>query len=583
MARPRLGQAGRVPARAARAPRGGRGAAARGRPRLRGRRRRSLPACPTRARPFGTTSCAVRSTCRTRRSRTRAAPLRRAADVQLRLTPLTTGTTGSPMSCGARTTHQHPEADPDPRGARRDRPALRAPAERPRPGRAQAIEAPRRRLGRGVSRARIRPRGARQLPRAARLEPRRRDDGHPARRARPPLHARPRRASPATFDYPKLNVAERRLPAGGKPLRGYAGPARRVLARGRVRGQEATIRAAAPLVQEKIATLGEFPAFAGFLFAPVEPDPEQLGGAGPILEEASRAGRRRAVRAEADRDGAPRDSGRLEVKPRQAFAPVRLAVTGSKVSPGLFESIALLGREETLAAWRLRSLPDLPEHSARPQRRSSAAAGRSRARRLNSAVGAAGRRVRCSAGAGSCRPVHRSSSFPPVPSVCVVHRINVGLPAGLRAEEHEAAAEEREPGRPEGPRGRTAPAVKSSAPTITSAVATPRTDASCGSGAAAGTARRRVEAACARAHAAGEPHAGRARRATRAAASRPARRRDSSTARRRRRSCPARLPERLDQAPRAPALPGAGDGGRARARRPVQRVLEAEGALRARP
>jgi glutamyl-tRNA synthetase len=39
---------------------------------------------------------------------------------------------------------------------------------------------------------------------------------------------------------------------------------------------------------------------------------------------------------------------RLELKPRQAFAPVRLAVTGSKVSPGLFESIALLGREETL-------------------------------------------------------------------------------------------------------------------------------------------------------------------------------------------------------------------------------------------
>ena len=35
---------------------------------------------------------------------------------------------------------------------------------------------------------------------------------------------------------------------------------------------------------------------------------------------------------------------RLELKPRQAFAPIRVAVTGSKVSPGLYESLALLGR-----------------------------------------------------------------------------------------------------------------------------------------------------------------------------------------------------------------------------------------------
>ena len=40
---------------------------------------------------------------------------------------------------------------------------------------------------------------------------------------------------------------------------------------------------------------------------------------------------------------------RLGLKPRQGFQPIRLAVTGSKISPGLFESIELLGREETLA------------------------------------------------------------------------------------------------------------------------------------------------------------------------------------------------------------------------------------------
>jgi len=38
----------------------------------------------------------------------------------------------------------------------------------------------------------------------------------------------------------------------------------------------------------------------------------------------------------------------LGLKPRQAFQPVRVAVTGSKISPGLFESIELLGRDETL-------------------------------------------------------------------------------------------------------------------------------------------------------------------------------------------------------------------------------------------
>ena len=39
---------------------------------------------------------------------------------------------------------------------------------------------------------------------------------------------------------------------------------------------------------------------------------------------------------------------RLELSPRKAFEPIRIAVTGSKVSPGLFESIELLGRDETL-------------------------------------------------------------------------------------------------------------------------------------------------------------------------------------------------------------------------------------------
>jgi glutamyl-tRNA synthetase len=40
---------------------------------------------------------------------------------------------------------------------------------------------------------------------------------------------------------------------------------------------------------------------------------------------------------------------RLELKPRQAFQPVRLALTGSDVSPGLFESLEVLGKDESIS------------------------------------------------------------------------------------------------------------------------------------------------------------------------------------------------------------------------------------------
>ena len=43
---------------------------------------------------------------------------------------------------------------------------------------------------------------------------------------------------------------------------------------------------------------------------------------------------------------------RYKLKPREAFQPIRVAVTGSKVSPGLFESIELLGKEQTLERLR---------------------------------------------------------------------------------------------------------------------------------------------------------------------------------------------------------------------------------------
>jgi glutamyl-tRNA synthetase len=154
-------------------------------------------------------------------------------------------------------------------------------------------------------------------------------------------------ASPAVFDYKKLDwmngVYIRSLPAAefGDRLVAY-------LAERGYDWDEDTIRRAAPLVQEKITTLGAFPAFAGFLFHDVEPDPalvdgEVLGEAAAVLEQVE------PFRAERIEEALRALAERLELSPRKAFQPIRVAVTGSKVSPGLFESLELLGKEQSLA------------------------------------------------------------------------------------------------------------------------------------------------------------------------------------------------------------------------------------------
>jgi glutamyl/glutaminyl-tRNA synthetase len=40
---------------------------------------------------------------------------------------------------------------------------------------------------------------------------------------------------------------------------------------------------------------------------------------------------------------------RHDVKPKHLFQPLRVAITGTMVSPGIFESLAALGREESVA------------------------------------------------------------------------------------------------------------------------------------------------------------------------------------------------------------------------------------------
>jgi glutamyl-tRNA synthetase len=160
-------------------------------------------------------------------------------------------------------------------------------------------------------------------------------------------------ASPAQFDYDKLDWMNG-VYLRAMSLDDFAHALILYLGEQGYDWDAELVRKTAPLVQEKIARLGEFPGFAGFFFEDVEPDPAELKDGDAmlaaaqavleVLEPFTAEAIEAALRAAADE---------LGLKPRQAFQPIRVAVTGSKISPGLFESIELLGREKTLARLRL--------------------------------------------------------------------------------------------------------------------------------------------------------------------------------------------------------------------------------------
>jgi glutamyl-tRNA synthetase len=115
------------------------------------------------------------------------------------------------------------------------------------------------------------------------------------------------------------------------------------------------LRAACEIAQEKAQTLTEVWPLIRFLFeAPVD-DPsawQKVMGpeAGPNLDAA----------LQVLRDAEPFDAATLErqlgalverlgVRAKDVYQPLRVAITGSTVSPGIFVSLAALGREEALA------------------------------------------------------------------------------------------------------------------------------------------------------------------------------------------------------------------------------------------
>ncbi len=155
--------------------------------------------------------------------------------------------------------------------------------------------------------------------------------------------------SAAIFDEKKLRWLNGRF-MREMPLEEYVAAVARHLGR----EPDERLRAACEIAQEKAQTLEEVWPLVRFLFEPPVDDPKAWAkvmkeGSGAMLEAA----------AEALREVEPFESGtieaalapllgRFDVKPGRLYQPIRVAITGSSVSPGIFESLAALGRERSL-------------------------------------------------------------------------------------------------------------------------------------------------------------------------------------------------------------------------------------------
>ena len=128
------------------------------------------------------------------------------------------------------------------------------------------------------------------------------------------------------------------------------------------------LREAAEIAQEKLRTIEDFWPFAGFLFERREIDPAAWD---KVMKDGAAANLEQARAALAEVDDWDKDAieaalrGVVDargVKPKEVFQPVRVAISGTTVSPGIFESLAVLGREEALV--RIDAALDLARKTA---------------------------------------------------------------------------------------------------------------------------------------------------------------------------------------------------------------------------
>jgi len=121
--------------------------------------------------------------------------------------------------------------------------------------------------------------------------------------------------------------------------------------------EERVVRLALPIIQERLIKLSEVPAMLAFLFTEkVDLDPESVA---KYLNEDSKEIIAKALEVltplstwnHPTLDSALRAAliDQMGLKPRLAFSAIRVAVTGSHISPPLFESMEILGKERVLA------------------------------------------------------------------------------------------------------------------------------------------------------------------------------------------------------------------------------------------
>jgi len=121
--------------------------------------------------------------------------------------------------------------------------------------------------------------------------------------------------------------------------------------------QEHVVRQALPIIQERLIKLSEVPGMLAFLFTEkVDLDPESVakyldGDAKQIIAKALEVLTALSTWSHEAIDGALRAAliEQMGLKPRLAFSAIRVAITGSHISPPLFESMEILGRERVLA------------------------------------------------------------------------------------------------------------------------------------------------------------------------------------------------------------------------------------------
>ena len=153
----------------------------------------------------------------------------------------------------------------------------------------------------------------------------------------------------AIFDEKKLRWVNGRY-MRELPLDEYVG----VVARHLGREEDERLRAACEIVQEKAQTLAEVWPLIRFLFE--EPQTDEKAWRKTMKDEAPAAlsAARGALSAAEGFDTAAVEAAlsplpeRLGLKPGKVYQPIRVAISGGTVSPGIFESLSVLGREASL-------------------------------------------------------------------------------------------------------------------------------------------------------------------------------------------------------------------------------------------